>query len=395
MDALFQIFIIVFFAKVFGEIAERIGFPSILGEISAGVILVIFMIQFDNEIISFFAELGAIFLLFTAGYKEVHLGELKAASKKAMIPTIFQIFVAFCFGFLIGWVFNMGFLQSMFMAVAFSPTSIGVVVKTLIDFDYLSSKPGSMMLTSAIFDDIIGVFLLSIVVTMATFHQLPSGFHMLVIAFRILFFLVIMALMGWKVFPVLFTYIQKMHVKESIFAFVVIIALFSASLAEAFGLHAVIGAFIGGVFLSSVPLAKINDVQSKVSGLAYGIFVPIFFAYIGLSVELSVVHTTGIFAPLVVVMALLGKLVGGIAGTKCIGFDFLESLIFGIGMMPRAGVELVVISIGRNMGIIGDEVFSAIVMMVVVSIIATPVMLKYAIKAREGRMGAEATKNAS
>jgi Kef-type K+ transport system membrane component KefB len=393
MDPLFQILLVVFLAKVFGEIAERSGFPSILGEISAGVVFALVLIEPDIKELSFFAELGAIFLLFTAGYKEVHLGELKTASKKAMIPTLFQIFIAFFFGFLIGWVFNMGFLQSMFMGVAFSPTSIGVVVRTLIDLDYLSSKPGSMMLTSAIFDDIIGIFLLSIVVTMATFHQLPSGFHVLVIAFRILAYLVIMALLGWKVFPVLFTYVQKMHVKESIFAFVVIIALFSAYLAEAFGLHAVIGAFIGGVFLSSVPFAKIKDVQSKVSGLAYGIFVPIFFAYIGMSVELSVVHTTGIFAPLVVVMALLGKLVGGFAGTRLIGFDSSESLIFGIGMMPRAGVELVVISIGRNMGIIGDEVFSAIVMMVVVSIVVTPVMLKYAIKARERRKGAEDSLN--
>ncbi|MBN2487957.1 MAG: cation:proton antiporter [Methanosarcinaceae archaeon] len=395
MGALFQILLIVFLAKVFGEIAERSGFPSILGEISAGMVFALVLIQPDSRELSFFAELGAIFLLFTAGYKEVHLGELRAASKKAMIPTLFQIFIAFCFGFLIGWVFNMGFLQSMFMAVAFSPTSIGVVVRTLIDLDYLSSKPGSMMLTSAIFDDIIGIFLLSIVVTMATLHQMPSGFHVLVIASRILVFLVIMALLGLKVFPVLFTYVQKMHVKESIFAFVVIIALFSASLAEAFGLHAVIGAFIGGVFLSSVPFAKIEDVQSKVSGLAYGIFVPIFFAYIGMSVELSVVHTTGIFTFLVVIMALLGKLVGGFAGTRLIGFDSSESLIFGIGMMPRAGVELVVISIGKNMGIIGDEVFSAIVMMVVVSIIVTPVMLKYAIRASERRKGAEASINAS
>ena len=88
-------------------------------------------------------------------------------------------------------------------------------------------------------------------------------------------------------------------------------------------------------------------------------------------------------------------MVGGFAGTKFIGFDSYESLIFGVGMMPRAGVELVVISIGRNMGIIGDEVFSAIVMMVVVSIIATPVMLKYAIRASKRRKGAEASINAS
>ena len=386
MEELLLILLILFLAKVFGEAIERAGFPSILGEISAGVVIGVLFIEPDSEVLSFFAELGAIFLLFTAGYREVHIAQLRSASKKALIPTITQMLFAFGFGFLLGLVFNLGLLQSIFMGVAFSPTSIGVVVKTLIDFDYLSSRPGTMMLTSAIFDDIIGIFLLSIVATMATYNQVPSGMQIFLIAAKLVGYVLIMIFLGLKVFPRLFTYVQKMHVKESIFAFVVIIALFSAYLAEVFGLHAVIGAFIGGVLLSDVPLAKIRDVQSKVSGLAYGIFVPIFFAFIGMSVELEFVKTTGIFAVLVVVLALLGKLLGGFIGTRLIGFDYHDSLVFGLGMMPRAGVELVVISVGRNMGVIGDEVFSAIVLMVVVSIVVSPVLLKIAIMSK-GDMG--------
>ena len=386
MEDILLILLIVFLAKVFGEAIERAGFPSILGEISAGVVIGIFFLEPDSEVVSFFAELGAIFLLFTAGYKEVHLAQLRSASKKALVPTITQMFFAFGSGFLLGLVFNLGFLQSIFMGVAFSPTSIGVVVKTLIDFDYLSSRPGTMMLTSAIFDDIIGIFLLSIVATMATYSQVPSGMQIFLIAAKLVGYTIIMLFLGLKVFPRLFTYVQKMHVKESIFAFVVMIALFSAYLAEVFGLHAVIGAFIGGVLLSDIPLAKIRDVQSKVSGLAYGIFVPIFFAFIGMSVDLEVVKTTSIFAVLVIVLALLGKLVGGFIGTRLIGFDYHDSLVFGLGMMPRAGVELVVISVGRSMGIIGKEAFSAIVLMVVVSIVVSPILLKIAIMSK-GDMG--------
>ena len=382
MEDILLILLIVFLAKVFGEAIERAGFPSILGEISAGVVVGILFLDPDSEVLSFFAELGAIFLLFTAGYREVHIAQLRSASMEALIPTITQMLFAFGFGFLLGLVFNFGLLQSIFMGVAFSPTSIGVVVKTLIDFDYLSSRPGTMMLTSAIFDDIIGIFLLSIVATMATYNQVPSGMQMFIIAAKLVGYMLIMVFLGLKVFPRLFTYVQKMHVKESIFAFVVIIALFSAYLAELFGLHAVIGAFIGGVLLSDIPLAKIRDVQSKVSGLAYGIFVPIFFAFIGLSVELEFVKTAGIFAVLVVVLALLGKLVGGFIGTRLIGFDYHDSLVFGLGMMPRAGVELVVLSIGKSMGIIGTEVFSAIVLMVVVSILVSPVLLKVAIMSK-------------
>ncbi|KGK98462.1 transcriptional regulator [Methanococcoides methylutens] len=383
MEVLFYILMILLLAKVFGELFERVGFPSILGELLSGVVLGTFLIHQESEIITFLAEMGAIFLLFTAGYKEVHLRDLRESSKKASIASISQILVAFSAGFLLGMYFQFSTLTSVFMGVAFSPTSIGVVVRTLIDMDYLSSKPGSMMLSSSIFDDIIGIFLLSIVVTMATYDQFPSAVQILFILLKIVTFVAIMLIFRVKFFPVLFAYVHKMHIKESIFAFVIMVALFSAYLAEVFGLHAVIGAFIGGVMISDISHAKIEHVQSKVTGIAYGIFVPIFFAFIGLSVNIATLQTVGLFSVAVVFLALAGKLVGGFAGGRLIGFDNYDSLIFGVGVMPRAGVELVLISIGKEMGIIGDDIFSAIVLMVAVSIFVSPVLLKIAIKSKE------------
>jgi sodium/proton-potassium antiporter GerN, CPA2 family (TC 2.A.37.2.2) len=383
METLLQILVILFLARILSEVCERSGLPGIIGEIGAGFLFAFAFRPDDIETFAFFAELGAIFLLFTAGYKEVHLKDLKAASTSALIPTLSQILVAFGFGFMLGNMFGFGFTESLFMAVAFSPTSISVVVKTLIDTDYLSSKPGSMMLTSAIFDDIIGIFLLSIVVSIATLNEFPSGIHILGILGQILAFILIMGFMGWKLFPRLFEHIQKMHTKESLFSFVILIALFSAYLSEKFGLHAVIGAFFGGVLLSDLPLAKIEAVQKKVSGIAYGFFTPLFFAFIGLSVETEVLYTAGMFAILVIVLALSGKLIGGFIGTKLVGFSSMDSLIFGIGMMPRAGVELVVIAIGKELGIISNEVFSSIVLMVVISIIISPILLEMSIRYKE------------
>ncbi|WP_319508708.1 cation:proton antiporter [uncultured Methanolobus sp.] len=383
METLLQILVILFLARILSEVCERSGLPGIIGEIGAGFLFAFAFRPDDIETFAFFGELGAIFLLFTAGYKEVHLKDLKAASTSALIPTLSQILVAFGFGFMLGKMFGFGFTESLFMAVAFSPTSISVVVKTLIDTDYLSSKPGSMMLTSAIFDDIIGIFLLSIVVSIATLNEFPSCIHILGILGQILAFILIMGFMGWKVYPRLFEHIQKMHTKESLFSFVILIALFSAYLSERFGLHAVIGAFFGGVLLSDLPLAKIEAVQKKVSGIAYGFFTPLFFAFIGLSVETEVLYTAGTFAVLVIVLALSGKLIGGFIGTKLVGFSSMDSLIFGIGMMPRAGVELVVIAIGKKLGIISNEVFSSIVLMVVISIIISPILLEMSIRYKE------------
>ncbi len=386
MEVLLQILVILFLARILSEVSERFGLPGIIGEIGAGFIFALTLKPDNIETFTFFAELGAIFLLFTAGYKEVHIKDLKAASTNALIPTISQIVVAFGFGFILGEMFGFNFTESLFMAVAFSPTSISVVVKTLIDTDYLSSKPGSMMLTSAIFDDIIGIFLLSIVVSFATLNQFPSGIYILGILGQIMVFMVIMGFLGWKFFPQLFEYVQKMHTKESLFSFVILIALFSAYFSELFGLHAVIGAFFGGVLISDLPLAKIETVQKKVSGIAYGFFTPLFFAFIGLSVDIEILYTAGVFAILVIVLALSGKLIGGFIGTKLVGYSSMDSLIFGIGMMPRAGVELVVIAIGKELGIISNEVFSAIVLMVVVSIIITPILLEMSIRYKERGM---------
>lgn len=306
--------------------------------------------------------------------------ELKSASVIALIPTLSQIIFAFAFGFWLGEIFDFSFLQSLFMAVAFSPTSIGVVIRALIDLNYLSSRPGIVMLSSAILDDIIGIFLLSVVVTFARFDRAPSLLGVLTIAGKILLFLLIMYILGKYLFPGLFSYAQRMHAKEAVFSLVIMIALFSAYLAEFFELHATIGAFIGGILISEIPLAKIQDVQSKVEGLAYGILIPLFFAFIGFSIDLLALGNAGIFALAVIFLALAGKLIGGFIGSKAIGFDFYESLIFGIGVMPRAGVELVVLTIGRELGIINQEIFSAIVLMVVISILISPSALKFAIQ---------------
>ncbi|MBE0521842.1 MAG: cation:proton antiporter [Candidatus Methanoperedenaceae archaeon] len=375
MEILLQIFLILFLAKVLGEVIERAGFPGILGEISAGVIVGFVLLRPDIEILSFLAELGAVFLLFTAGYREVHLKELRTATKKALIPTVIQIIFVFYLGFLVARVFGFGLLESLFMGVAFSPTSIGVTVKTLIDLDYLSSRVGSMILSSAILDDIIGIFMLSVFATFATLNQLPSILHILIITGKLVLFILIMFLLGWKIYPVIFNYIHRMHVKESIFSFVVMIALLSAYLATLFGLHSVIGAFIGGLLLSNIPFAKIEGVQDKVSGLAYGILVPFFFAFIGLSIDTGTL-ITGYFTVFVVATAIIGKLVGGFIGSRIVGFGNYDSLFFGAGMIPRAEVGLVILAVGKSAGIVSIEMFSAIVFMVVSSIIVSPVLLK-------------------
>lgn len=382
MHILLQILLLLLLAKVFGEFFERVGFPSILGEISAGFFLgFVLLLNPDDVVLKFLAGFGAIFLLFTAGYKETNIRELQATLKQSFLPATLGVIVPFGLGFLLCRMFNFPFLECLFVGVVLMPTSIGVTVRTLIDFDYLSTKVGSIRLNASILDDIACLFMLAVVMQMAVYHEI-SARPLLIMGGKLLVFLIIIIILG-RMLPTFFGYIQKMHVEESIFAGVIMVALLSAYLAEYFGLHAIIGAFIGGLLLSTIPIAKIQDVKDKVSGFSYGIFVPIFFAFIGLSVDLGALSTVGLFAALLIIFALAGKVIGGFIGSRLVGLDSYDSLIYGVGGMPRAGVELVVIAIGKDMGIIGPEVFSAVILMVAVSIIVTPIALKYAINLKK------------
>lgn len=387
VSALLQLLFLIFSVKILGEAAERIGIPSVAGEILAGVSLGVLFLEVETGIITFFAELGSIFLLFTAGYKEVSLKNLKFESITTLVPTLSQIVSAFVFGFAFGRIFNFSFVESLFLGVAFNPTSIAVVIGTLIDLNYLSSRPGTAMLSSAFLDDIIALFFFSVVVNFVRLNHVPPVLVVLLIAGKILLFLLIMYILGNYLFPRLFTYAEKMHSKEAVFSLVIMIALFSAYLAELFELHSAIGAFTGGILVSEIPLAKLQDIQSKVDGLAHGILIPIFFAFIGFLIDPYILKNAGSFTLLIILAALMGKLAGGFIGSKVIGFDFYESLIFGVGVMPRAGIELVILTMGRELQIISQDTFSAMVLMVVVSILISPACMKWAIQARQRKDG--------
>ncbi len=379
MNILLQVLLILLLAKAFGEFFERIGFPSVLGEISAGLLLAsVSLVSPESETLKFLARLGAIFFLFTAGYKETNLSKLRATFRQSLLPTTFEVAAPFIFGFLLGFMFNFSLLESLFIGVALAPTSIGMTVRTLIDLDYLSTKIGSIRLNTSVLDDIMALFLLAVVTQIALYHGLLVG-QLLIVGGKLVAFILIMVIFGLHILPKLFEYIHKMHVEEAILTGVIMVALFSAFLADELGLSDVVGAFVGGALLSTIPTAKIQGVQEKVNGLSYGLFVPIFFAFIGLSVELNAISTVGLFAALLIILALAGKVIGGFIGCKLIGLDSYDSLIYGVGGMPRVGVELVVISIAQSMGIIGPEVFSAIVLMVVVSVLITPLALKYTV----------------
>lgn len=374
-------------AKLLGEATERLGQPAILGELVAGIILGSHLLGpllfhtplYKIESLAFLAEVGAIFLLFSAGYLEVDLKRLMQLGKESLIVAISGVTVTFVAGFAVGRMFNYGLIGSLFLGLALSITSIGVTVRTLMDLGKLQTDYGMIILGTAIIDDILSLFILAILVPIAQPDATLTIAGTGIIAFKIIAFFGGSALFAAFFLKPLAKFSIKFVVAEARLGIMFSVIFIFSYIAKAAGLHMIIGAFTAGVILSLQPEFKTRDIEYKVNGIAYGLFIPLFFAILGTMIDLGALVQGGMLAIVIIVVAILGKILAGFVGGKMVKYSSRKSLAIGVGLIPRTGVELVVISIALSAGIIDQKIFTAIVAMVAVTVIVTPILLKQAI----------------
>ena len=386
-------------AKLLGEAMERLGQPAILGELAAGIVLGSHLLGpvlfhkplYDIESMAFLAEVGAIFLLFSAGYMEVDLKRLVRMGKESLIVALPGVAVAFVAGFIIGSYFGYGLIGNLFLGLALSITSIGVTVRTLMDLGRLQTDYGMIILGTAIIDDILSLFILVILVSMAkpdvTLTPLGVGF----ILFKVIAFFSGSALFAIFLLRFVARVASRFIVSEARLGIMLSIIFFFSLMAKVTGLHMIIGAFTAGMILAVQPDFKTKDIEYKVNGLSYGLFIPLFFAILGTRIDFAALVQGGGLALGIIVVAIAGKVLGGFIGGKMIKYTSRKSLVIGIGLIPRTGVELVVISIALSAGIIDQKIFTAIVAMVAVTVILTPLLLKQAIGFLERQHGNDAS----
>lgn len=374
-------------AKLLGEATERLGQPAILGELVAGIILGSHLLGpllfhtplYKIESLAFLAEVGAIFLLFSAGYLEVDLKRLMQLGKESLIVAISGVTVTFVAGFAVGRMFNYGLIGSLFLGLALSITSIGVTVRTLMDLGKLQTDYGMIILGTAIIDDILSLFILAILVPIAQPDATLTIAGTGIIAFKIIAFFGGSALFAALFLKPLAKFSIKFVVAEARLGIMFSVIFIFSYIAKAAGLHMIIGAFTAGVILSLQPEFKTRDIEYKVNGIAYGLFIPLFFAILGTMIDLGALVQGGMLAIVIIVVAILGKILAGFVGGKMVKYSSRKSLAIGVGLIPRTGVELVVISIALSAGIIDQKIFTAIVAMVAVTVIVTPILLKQAV----------------
>jgi Kef-type K+ transport system membrane component KefB len=374
--------ILLLSAKMAGYISIRFGQPSVLGELLVGVLLgpsllnVMHLPVFHGELAEFITklgEMGVLLLMFLAGM-ELHLGELTRNLRVSALAGTLGVVVPVLLGWAVGPLFGMDSAASIFLGLTLGATSVSISAQTLIELKVLRSRVGLSLLGAAVFDDILVILFLSV------FLAVQSGAASLadvgLIAVRMMAFLVLSVVFGLWALPWLMRRIAHLPISQGVLTLTLVVMLAYGLAAELLGgMAAITGAFLAGLMTARVP--EKERVESGLHALAYGLFVPIFFVNIGLTVNVRELQTESYWMALVIiVISVLGKWIGSGLGARLGGLSTLESTQLGAGMISRGEVGLIVASVGVRQELMSSSEFSAIVAMVLVSTLVTPPLLR-------------------
>jgi monovalent cation:proton antiporter-2 (CPA2) family protein len=375
MELLLQLTIIIVSIKLAGDVAVRLGQPSVLGKLIIGVLIgpaILGWVQ-NSEAIEAFSQIGVLFLMFFAGL-ETNIKDLNDNKNSSVAVAVGGIILPLLGGFGLGIMFGMEFSHALFLGLLLSATSVSISVQTFKELGHLKSKESTTVLGAALLDDILVVISLAVMMSFLTSSDVSLG---LVIGKKILFFVIIIIL-GWKVVPIIMKKLASIKITEPVISVGIVICLFFSYIAEYFGVAGIIGAFAAGIAISQTKYKK--EVEKKLEPIAYSIFVPVFFVSIGLSVSFVGLSEHIFFVIFLSIVAIVTKLIGSGLGAKLTGFNTHSSLIIGAGMVSRGEVALIIATIGLSAGLLAPEYFTATIIAVIISTIATPPMLKILLK---------------
>jgi Kef-type K+ transport system membrane component KefB len=369
-------------------LAAKVSMPPVLGQILVGIIIgptIFNLVDGNDHLIRSISQIGVVFLMFLAGL-ETDLKELKASGKGASIIAIGGVVFPLALGTIIPLFFfdrflpagdaHHKFMFALYIGTILTATSVSISVSVLRDMKQLGSKQGISILGGAIIDDVLGIILLAVVSGMVN-PSADSSIKDLMI--KIVSFFIISILVGILVSKGITRFAQGSVWRDRIVTFAIILCFMFAFVAEMFSVAAITGAYFAGVALAATPYR--HRVVSKIQSFAYALFTPIFFVSIGLSAVITkdIVNYIG-YALVIVLIAVLGKIIGCGLGAKVSGFSNKHSMQIGIGMIARAEVALIVANQGLKSNLITNQTFTSVVLLVVISTIVTPPLLKILFK---------------
>ena len=375
--------IIILAAKVGGWISVRLRQPAVLGELLAGLLLgptvinLLSLPPFDSpsleETVLNLAELGAVLLMFIAGM-EVDLRELRNSGRVAVLGGVFGVAVPWLMGALVSIPFGYVGDSALFLGVILTATSVSISAQTLLELGVLRSREGLAMLGAAVVDDILVIVILSVFLALAGGASASGA--VAAVAGKIFIYMIMAGVAGWLVLPPLLRWVDRQPISEGLAAVVLASVLLFAWAAEVVGgLAAITGAFLAGVGLSRSPLR--DKSEGKIRTITYTLFVPVFFVSIGLQANArSIDGASWGFLLALLLVAVVSKVIGGGLGARLGGFSGAQALRVGVGMVSRGEVGLIVASVGVSQELIDPVLFSVVVVLVLLTTILTPILLR-------------------
>jgi Kef-type K+ transport system membrane component KefB len=367
-------------AKLLGELAERLGQPAVLGELVAGVLLggsVLGVVPGHGdpaELIHVLAELGVLLLLFEIGL-ETDLREMFRVGPASLAVAVAGVAVPFALGYAYWiWAGHQG-TAAVFVGATLTATSVGITARVLSDLGRMGTLEARVIIGAAVIDDVLGLVILSVVsgVAAGAAVTLLGVARTLAVAVG---FLVAAVVLGRFLVPRLFDLIVRMRARYVLPVLAVAFALGLAALAELAGSALILGAFAAGIILSGTN--QFDTIEREVRPVA-SVFTPIFFVSVGASVNLRLLDPSSpaargtlLVAGALTLIAIVGKLVAGWAAP----WARMRRLVVGVGMVPRGEVGLIFADIGRRSGVLSDEVFGAVLLMIMVTTFVAPPGLK-------------------
>ncbi|MED3126722.1 cation:proton antiporter [Bacillus wiedmannii] len=379
----FQIALILLSTKLAGDLSVRLGQPSVLGKLIVGIVIGPALLGWieNSELLTQLSNVGVILLMFMAGL-ETDLEELNANRNSSLAVALGGIILPFVGGYVSGLVMGMEQGNAVFLGLLLCATSVSISVQTLRDLGKMKTRESTTMLGAAVFDDILVVILLAFAMSFLGTDDVNLT---MVILKKVVFFASII-LIGWKGVPAIMRWLSPLRVSESIVSAALIICFSFAYFGELLGIAGIIGAFAAGIAISQTNYK--HEVEKKVEPIAYAMFVPVFFVSIGMNITFDGIGNQIWFILALTVIAVLTKLIGCGFGARLTGFDAKSSAIIGAGMVSRGEVALIIAGTGLSSGLLAQDYFTAIVIVVILTTMITPPMLKYTFGAKDKAMKA-------
>jgi Kef-type K+ transport system membrane component KefB len=381
--SLLNLVLVLLAAWLGGNLATRLGYPSVLGELIAGILLGPPLLGFlePNDATKVLAQVGVLLMMLYVGL-EINFSDVKRASWPGFLAAIGGFIVPAVMGYALSHAFGFDFVASLFIGMAMGVTALVVKSRILLELNILDTRISHVMMVGSLITDTLCLIIFAGILSLSEIGSLNFS-EIALILLRVVVFFVVTWFVGLKVVPRLYAWLQSRNYNGRTFnaTLILLIAFLFAEAAELVGLHGVIGTFLAGLYLrEAIASRKLShDMTGLVKDVSLGFLAPIYFVTAGFQVSFGVFREDLALLLLLITAAVIGKIIGTALFYLPSGFGWREGIVIGAGMNGRGVVEIIIANIGLQAGIINQEVFSILVFMAIITTAMTPTTLQWGI----------------